>query len=89
MDSQPTTPPPSPTPAKLSRQEKRKLREEKLRKRIHDKEDSITEQYNKFLRAKEIMIDNINRMEMRHNSIIAHRKNVVARWKALLETYKE
>lgn len=79
MDSQPSSP--YVPPAKLSR-------DEKLQYKISVKEKDIQDAYAKYERSREIIIENLRRMEIKHQSAIAQKKITLAKWKTLLDSYK-
>jgi molecular chaperone GrpE (heat shock protein) len=87
MDSQPSSPYVPPAAAK--RAERNALRDEKLRDKIAKKEQEISETYDSYTRSREIIIENLRRMEIKHQSAIAQKKLTVDKWKTLLESYKK
>jgi hypothetical protein len=87
MDSQPSSPYIPPAAAKKA--ERNALRNEKLQKKIEEKEQEITAAYESYARSREIIIENLRRMEIKHQSAIAQKKLTVDKWKTLLESYKK
>jgi len=87
MDSQPSSPYIPPAVAKKS--ERNALRNEKLQKKIEEKEKEISEMYDRYTRSREIIIENLGRMEIKHHSAMSQKKITVTRWKTLLESYKK